>query len=432
MDSKSIVAISTPLACGGIAVVRISGADSLDIAKRIFKSTVLEFTPRFMYFGRIQTESITDEGMLVYFKSPSSYTGEDMCEIHCHGNVLIATKIVEYAVKLGARLAENGEFTKRAFYNGKMDLSEAEGVIDLINADSVAEINSSFYSKQGYIYNSISSLQKIIIDMLAELEVAIDYPEEGIEEQTAAQTREKISDCIVKVKKLLDSYNNGRLIREGVKITVVGEPNVGKSKLLNAMIGYDRAIVTDIVGTTRDTLEESYTYNGRKFVITDTAGIRNTADKIENMGIDRSIRALNECDIVVAVTTPNEKFKIQLPNKPIIHITNKCDLAGDGVGGLAVSASTGYNIEKLKQQIFDISCSGVSANGVIISNIRHFNALTECLKALETALNNLGKITLDCITIDLNAAYVELGKITGVTASDDVIAAIFARFCVGK
>lgn len=440
-QQHTIAAVSSAPGKGAIAIVRLSGEKAIEIAKKLLgvkNEPIPEKIKRYI----LSTENIKDDVTAVFYKAPKSYTGEDAVEIFCHGNNSIAEEIVEECIRNGARVAENGEFTKRAFLNNKIDLTQAEGIIDIINAESRAGINAAFSAVEGFLFKEIELIQKEILSMIAEAGAAVDYPEENIEEITSEQLVEKIKPLIGKTQYLKESYDSGKVMRDGIRVAIVGEPNVGKSMLLNGLLGRDRAIVTDIEGTTRDTLEEAFEYRGIKFIFIDTAGIRETSDKIEKVGIERSYRAIDEADLILSVTEPNKNYApIETKNKKIIKILNKSDIFSFGYGAeditndnadIFVSAKTGENIDKLKELIYNVSCKDVSASGAILTNARQYSAVKNAHSSLERALLSAENNLFDCIISDLNEAYRTLGTVTGAYASDEIVNEIFARFCVGK
>lgn len=435
--ADTIVAVATPSGEGGISVVRISGIN----AKKIGFSLVNkkdEIIPNLLKLATLDTGLIKDEVMIVYFKAPNSYTGEDVVEIQCHGNNFITENIVKTLIERGSRIAENGEFTKRAFLNNKIDLTKAEGIIDIINAKTTAQINAANDMMNGEIYKKIALIQNLIISLTAKAEVSVDYPEEDLEYITVKEIEKSLLDIIEDLTKLSSSFNEGKLIREGVKVALVGEPNVGKSQLMNALLNQNRAIVTDIKGTTRDTLEESYSYKNIRFNIVDTAGIRETDDVIERLGINRSLEALNSCDILLAISEADRDFPKNLEkDKPIIYVKNKIDKIkvfseNSNKNVVYISALKNENINLLKDMIYDLSYGKVASGGVCLQNTRQYNATLTALNALLRAKESIGVLTLDCIISDLNEAYRSLGTITGLYATSEIVNEIFARFCVGK
>lgn len=429
----TIIALSTPPTLSAIAIIRLSGKESLELVKEVFSGFRKEVKPRYMYYGVLDTGVIKDDCMCVYFASPSSYTGEDMVEINCHGSVAITESIIEYFLNRGVRMAEKGEFTKKAFVNGKMDLTQSEAVIDLINAQSEAQVRSAYSQLSGSLYNRISEIQKEIITAIAKIEVSLDYPEEEIEETTKEESRQTINNLKDKLINLKSTYKSGKILREGVKIAIVGKPNVGKSKILNSLLGYERAIVTDIEGTTRDTLSESYQHKGIKFTVVDTAGIRKTDDTVEKIGVSLALKEAKECDLLLLVAEAGEQFEKVETTAKIIYVENKIDkFVAKNENSVKISAINNEGIEELKEVIYQTACKDVSVGESRINNLRHLNAVESSLTFINNALENLDLVTLDLISSDLNLAYRALGSITGITSEDEIVGEIFSKFCVGK
>lgn len=432
--NNKIVAISTPMGRGAISIVRMSGDGVIEIAKKMFNP--FPQCAGMLKLGKLDATHFCDQAMCVYFASPKSYTGEDMVEFQLHGGYAIANGVLKSCIQNGCRLAEKGEFTKRAYLNGKMNLASVEGVMDVIDAESVAAAENGYKMLVGKLDEKINNLQDSLTDLLAQIEVALDYPEEDLEFITKKQVADIIGNSLNAIEALLSSAAKGRIIKNGVDIAIVGKTNVGKSSLLNALVGYDRAIVTDIEGTTRDTLSESYIYNDVKFNFIDTAGLRKTDDVVENIGIERSLLTVKRADVILLVfdggEMPTEYKEIKNDDKTIC-IYNKADLVKYGqVGGVSVSAKTGENIEKLKQTIYDkIKTDNLSSNDVVITNARHIDCLSRAQQSLTTALSD-GEQTLDCIALHIRESWQALGEITGRTASEDIVNRIFEKFCVGK
>ncbi len=434
-NNRTIAAVSTAAGKGAIAIVRLSGDKSEQIARKILCAENNKIKYKEMNRYALKTSAVKDDVTAVFFKAPKSYTGEDVVEIYCHGNNGIAEEIVLECIRLGASAAENGEFTKRAFLNNKIDLTQAEGIIDIINAESKAAINAAYSAIEGDIFKEIEAVQKEILSMNAEAGAAVDYPEENIEEVTAQQLLKRINTQKAKLEKLIKSYDGGKKMKDGVKVAIVGEPNAGKSMLLNRLLGCDRAIVTDIEGTTRDTLEEKFEYRGIIFTLIDTAGLRETENEIEKYGIERSYKAIGKADVILSVFEPNKSSVINDGDKSkIIKVLNKSDiyLGGNEDYDIKLSAKTGENVEKLKDLIFEKTCKDISANGATLTNARQLGAVESAFDALERAENSAKNDAFDCIISDLNDAYRALGAVTGAFASDDVVNEIFSRFCVGK
>lgn len=432
-NNEVIAAISTPVGRGAISVVRMSGKGSIEIAKSLFKNMPEKANE--LKLGRFNGKNFSDQAMCVYFSSPRSYTGEDMVEFQMHGGYAVANAALKTLLNNGCRLAEHGEFTKRAYLNGKMNLANVEGVMDIIDAESVTAAENGYKMLTGALDGKISELQDKLTDLLAQIEVALDYPEEDLEYVTKEQIKDALSEVKQKTQNLLDTSSKGRIIKNGVNIAIVGKTNVGKSSLLNTLVGYDRAIVTDIEGTTRDTLSESYVYRDVKFNFIDTAGLRKTSDVVENIGIERSKKAVENADIVLLVYDGEKvdgEYEEIAKNPKTIKVFNKADIKNHGNDVLSVSAKTGENVEKLKEVIYEkIKLGNISSSDVMITNARHIDCLNRALKSLDRA-NEVIDETLDCISLEIREGWQALGEITGATANEEVVNRIFEKFCVGK
>ena len=453
---NTIVAISTAPGNSGIGIVRLSGKDSFKVVEKIFKpKNTSEIKGYSIKYGNIVDEknNIIDEVLVSYFVSPKSYTSENMCEINTHGNNVILKEILDLCIKNGATLAQPGEFTKRAFLNGRIDLSQAESVIDLINSKSEKEKKYAINQLEGYLSKEINQIKARILDIMADIEAAIDYPEYDIEERTNKQVLDEINVIKDMLEKLEKSFDNGKILRDGVNVAIVGRPNAGKSSLLNAILKEERAIVTDIEGTTRDTIEEFITIEGILFKIIDTAGIRNSNNKIEQIGIDKSKKALEEADLVIAIFDSTKElteadFEILniIKEKTAIILLNKVDLNKNILKDnkkilnskkdiIEISALNKNGIDKLYNKMAELfSIEDInSENSSIITNIRHkeaiVNAKSNILKVEETI--NSG-IPIDIVAINLKDAIEELNKITGENVTEDIINEIFSKFCLGK
>ncbi len=445
MLEDTIVAISTPYGKSGIGVVRISGKDSLKIGKKMFSPLKkdAEFAPNCLVLGRVNLGDASDLGFMVYFKEPHSYTGEDTVEFQCHGGIVVTQKIVEKAISLGAKLANPGEFSKRAFLNGKMSLDQAEGVIDTINAESESELRASSSLQKGILTKTVQELQEKLIDLMSEIEVNLDYPEHDIEYATKEKIKAETEKIYQKITDLLSTQKQGRLIKNGINIAIIGKTNVGKSSLLNALIGSEQAIVTDIEGTTRDIVIGTTEYSGIRFNFLDTAGIRKTDDKVENIGIQKAKQALNESDIVLLVIDASKDLDEQdkenleiTKNKKRIVVLNKIDLKQKvNLSGeiIKISAKQNINIEDLKKKIYDLSLDGcVTNSSIILTNTRHVEILKEAKILIEATLKTIMDNSLDLVSLDIRQVYEKLGEITGETTNEKVIDKIFSKFCLGK
>lgn len=441
---ECISAISTAPGTGGVAIIRISGDDALVVAKKMFRPSgfteVSNFEPYKLYVGEIDARDFTDKGMCVFFKAPKSFTGENVVELHCHGGEAIAHGILERTFECGARPATNGEFTKRAFLNGKLSLSSCEGLIDMINSESVAQIKSGFYLFKEKLKKRIEALQSVLTDILAEIDANIDYPEEGLIMDDGAEIRKKLMSVSEELNMLISSYSFGKKIVGGVKVALIGETNTGKSSLLNALTGEQRAIVTDIAGTTRDIVEGTLFLNGIKFTVFDTAGIRDTKDPVELIGIERSKSLIDGADLLIYVTDGTEieedieKFINQIKDKKHLLVRNKSDLLSpiDDERFLPISCLSGYNLDVLKNKIYLLGTNGVRTDGEYITEKRHFYALKDAQSCLNNVFESIDTEPIDLIAYDINACWEHLGEITGTTASEKIIDEIFAKFCVGK
>jgi len=435
----------------------MSGEKSFEILNKIFKpihkkdiSKVKGYT---MQYGHIYDgEKIIDEVLVSYFKAPKSYTTEDMCEINSHGGNIVMRKILEICLKNGAELAEPGEFTKRAFLNGRIDLSQAESVIDIINAKSEREAKEGIKQLEGFLADEIKKIKSDILDVMTNIEVSIDYPEYDTPEVFEDELNEKLKNIKIKLEKLEKSFDNGKLIKEGIKTAIIGRPNAGKSSLLNAILKEDRAIVTEFEGTTRDTIEEFVNINGIPLKLIDTAGIRKTENEVEKIGIEKSIKYAKDADLVILIIDgskdlTNEDIEILgivNPKKTII-ILNKIDLEqkidentqeiSRFENIIKISALKKEGINALYEEIsnlFNLNQINVD-NDIVITNERHKNQIRKAIQNLEKAIQSLNiNMPIDIVAISLKDVLSDLGEITGEEASEEIINEIFARFCLGK
>ena len=432
-----ISAISTAAGTGGVAIIRLSGEGSLGIAANMFTPSVNikaeKFIPNTMYAGTIQGDGFTDFGMCVYFKAPRSFTGEDVVEFHCHGGVQIARGILAKTIYLGARAAEKGEFTKRAFLNGKLSLSSAEGMIDMINAESLAALRAGSMLYGEKLNKEIKELQSSLQDVLAEIAADIDYPEEDLDGLNESSIKASIEQVALRLEKLASSYSCGKKIKDGVTVAICGKPNTGKSSLLNALLGYDKAIVSDEAGTTRDAVEGELKIDGVKYNLVDTAGIRESAGNIESIGIERAKKIFQTADIILSVSDGGGEADVQGASGKVIKIFNKCDKNKPcGNYDLAVSAKTGQGLESLKKLLSENSVGELSLDKAYIIEQRHYAALMKAVRSLKSAINGCSTFTVDVLAIDLKEAWDALGEITGETANEQIINTVFEKFCVGK
>jgi len=459
LQHDTIAAISTPAGSGGIGIIRISGADALPILKKLFRTSkaVEEISSHTITYGHIVYDGRTlDEVLVSVMRAPNTYTREDVVEINCHGGLLPVSQVLRAVLECGARQADPGEFTKRAFLNGRIGLSQAEAVIDIINANNTTALNIAQSQLRGTLSRELETASDKLIELLARIEVSIDYPEHDEAIVNIQTVSAEASHLISKLSKLAGSYEAGRNMREGIRTLILGRPNVGKSSLLNYLLQDDRAIVTDIPGTTRDLLSESVNIGGVPLVLTDTAGYRQTDDIVERIGVERGLEQLTAAQLVLLVLdgstelSPEDKeILAQSQGKRLLVIINKTDLAqkldllnlniilpelaADDI--IPMSLKTGDCADKLETRIAEIFNLGeLSAdNGVIITNMRHEQALKTAISALKSAVISCeSSMPEDIIAIELMAAASAIGEITGKTISEDMVDRIFSEFCLGK
>ena len=458
MKTDTIAAIATAMSNSGIGIVRISGDEALDVADRIFRPKkgsrkVSDMETHTIHYGYVTDgDEVIDEVMLLIMKAPRSYTCEDTIEIDCHGGVLVMKKILETVLKYGARPAEPGEFTKRAFLNGRIDLSQAESVIDVINAQNELALKSSVSQLQGAVLKKIKAIRAVVLHEIAFIESALDDPEHVSLEGYPEQLHEIMSDAHSKLKKLLDSSDNGKMLKEGINTAIVGKPNAGKSSLLNILVGEERAIVTEIAGTTRDILQEQIQIGGIGLNVIDTAGIRDTEDIVEKIGVNKSREYIEKADLIIYVVDSsteldeNDQEIIEaIRNKKAIVLLNKSDLDAKTDASvlqtqlskpiLSISAKNNTGIHELETLIEEMFFSGkLSFNDeVYITNIRQKNALAEAQNSLKMVLQSIADgMPEDFFTIDMMNAYEALGTIIGESVGEDLVNEIFSKFCMGK
>lgn len=458
MKTDTIAAIATAVSNSGIGIIRISGEEALNVADRIFRPKkgdrkVSDMESHTVHYGYITDgEEVIDEVLLIVMRAPKTYTCEDVVEIDCHGGVLVIKRLLETVLKYGARPAEPGEFTKRAFLNGRIDLSQAESVIDVINAKNDMALKSSVSQLRGAVSGKIREIRSVILHELAFIESALDDPEHYTLDDYQEELRGKMTGALNDVEKLLASSDNGKMMKEGIRTVIVGKPNAGKSSLLNLLVGEERAIVTEIAGTTRDILEEQIQIGGIGLNVIDTAGIRDTDDVVEKIGVSRSLEYLGKADLVIYVVDSStvldendRNIMDAIQDKKAIVLLNKSDLETQTEAAdirnyldkpvISISAKEQQGMDVLKETIQEMFFSGnITFNDEIyITNIRHKNALAEAKKSLEMVLQSMADgMPEDFLTIDMMSAYEELGTIIGEAVGEDLVNEIFSKFCMGK
>jgi len=456
----TIAAISTPRGEGGISIVRLTGPLAIPIAQRIFRSpspsSLRKIKTHTIVYGHIldpKTSQIIDEVLLTVMKAPRTYTREDIVEINCHGGAACVQKVLELTLLAGARLAEPGEFTKRAFLNGRIDLAQAESVADIIRAKTDLTRQVAMNQLQGTMSKTVNRLRDLLIDILAEVEASIDFPEEDLDFGGSIELSKRTRTVLIQLEELLQTAEDGKILREGLSLAIVGKPNVGKSSLLNALLQEDRAIVTEIPGTTRDTIEEYANIRGIPIKLIDTAGIRETSDTVEYAGVKRSKEWLERSDLLLVMldaseplTEDDRKLLELTKDKKSITVLNKIDLTElldiEQIQKLTpdkpiveTSMLTGQGLEDLKTSILDSVIHGesISPDSAIITNVRHRDALRKAKIDIEHALSSLNAaMPPELVAVDLRGALDNLGLIVGETTTDDILDRIFSQFCIGK
>lgn len=448
MHTDIITAIATPPGEGGVGIVRISGAGAIELAERVFRRRGTKpLQSHRVYYGAIvdsDTGEVLDRALLIPFRAPHSYTGEDVAELHCHGSPYLLRRVLELVCRYGARPAQPGEFTLRAFLNGKLDLAQAEAIADLIRARSEAQLRSALALHEGKLSKQVQRLSDELLGLIARVEAHIDFSEE-IGELDPDALAPPIQSLIERLDTLLQDARAGRILREGARVAIVGRPNVGKSSLLNALLGAERAIVTDIPGTTRDTIEESFQIEGVPIVILDTAGLRESADVVEQIGIERTRRAAEQADLILFVydlSAPDpeadQRLLQSLPlETPKVIVGNKVDLVyprTDVSDKILLSALTGFGLDTLKQAILNaLQLQRIGEETPTLTHTRHIHAVQQAKQHLQQALDTLQqRMPPDIVAVDLRSAWLALGEITGATADEELVNRIFQDFCIGK
>lgn len=442
---NTICAISTPYGSGGIAVIRVSGQDAIPLVETLFRSRkpLSQASAYTVHYGEIRREEeILDQVLVSVFRTPHSFTGEDVVEIACHGSLYIQQTLLQWLVDAGCQLAKAGEFTQRAFLNGKMDLTEAEAVADLIAAQTKAEKDLALAQLRGGISNELATLRERLLTFTSLIELELDFADhEELEFADRHQLLDLAQEIDTKISNLVTSFKTGNAIKQGIPVAIIGAPNVGKSTLLNALLGEDRAIVSDIQGTTRDTVEDTLVLGGMLFRFIDTAGMRETDDTIENLGIQRSRQAAQKATVIIHLQDASQPIDTlsqltDIQDKKIIQVYNKIDLLPSFVvneGNIGISAKNG-NIDLLKQQLITLAEEQCDmSNAVTISNTRHYEALVRALNAIQRVQDGLQmQLSGEFLSMDLQDCLVALGEITGQITSQEVLNNIFGKFCIGK
>jgi tRNA modification GTPase len=462
-DDDAIAAIATPIGVGGISVIRVSGKNALDIADRGFRGKVsLALAPSHtVYFGKFVDahNEIIDEVVATVFRSPNSYTSDDTVEISCHGGIFVTRRILELLLEFGARMAQPGEFTKRAFLNGRIDLTQAEAIADLIHSGSEISRRTSLQQLEGLLSVKINELRETLIRICGLLELELDFTEEGLEFIDKPNIINELGKIRTQLRDLVNSYEIGKIYREGVKVVLTGKPNVGKSSLLNLLLNENRAIVTEMPGTTRDVIEEDITLEGLLFKLVDTAGIRESKDLVEKEGIRRTEYQVEDADIVLFILDPSQGYSTEdndvlksLANRKeasrtLVVVENKSDLGiilnnpevsylSKNYKYIRLSSRTGEGVDLLRKLLVESSLRGrysITEKSVVLSNTRHKSAAQKAIDSLDLAEQGLKENrSNDLIAIDLRGALAHLGVITGAITTEDVLNSIFSKFCIGK
>ena len=459
LSDDVIAAISTPVGTGGIGIVRLSGAESLQVADRVFVSpsgkSVTSFPSHTIHYGHVvgRDGAVIDEVMLTVMRAPKTYTREDIVEINCHGGNVVVGMVLQAVIDAGARLADPGEFTQRAFVNGRIDLSQAEAVMDVIDAKTEAGVSYSLNQLSGSLSKKYQGIDDELLHLLTYIDAALDYPEYDVEEVTEQELDQNIHHMIDEIDELLQSAKVGKVVRDGIDTVILGEPNVGKSSLMNKLLHEEKALVTNIPGTTRDTIEDYLNIGGVPFHIIDTAGIRETDDVIERMGVERAKQMVNQAELVLYIedvsretSNGDQKWMSLLEGKKVLHIYNKSDLIDEddqaslkdhlSDNQIVLSVKSEEGLQTLKQKMVEMavgSDSVVRKDDPIVSNVRHISLLKQVRQNLESALESMAMgMSVDIVAIDLKDALDNLRKITGQSLGDDIIDQIFAQFCLGK
>ena len=455
----TIAAVVTAAGESSVGIIRLSGADALKIASNVYhgKADLINAPSHTIHYGHVydhKNDKIIDEALFMLMRGPRSFTGEDVVEIQCHGGILVVRNVLQLVLANGARLAEQGEYSKRAFLNGRLDLAQAESIMDIVQAKTERGVDLALSQLQGSLSGMVKELRADLLELVAFIQADIDYPDDDIERLTPEEYQSRVANLKEQIASVLQNAQKGKIIRDGLRVVIAGKPNVGKSSLLNALLGQERAIVTDIPGTTRDVIEEYINLNGIPLKIVDTAGIRETDNVVEQIGVDKAQQFVKHADLVLYVvdalqglTEEDTQMLDEIKNQHVIYLMNKSDVGitdearaafADAIGGapvLEISAREKLGLDQLEQRIMDLFFSGTLEvqNDIMVTNVRHIQILEESAAHMEGFLTGLMLgMSVDFLVIDLQNAWEKLGKITGETVEEDLLDQIFSKFCLGK
>ena len=459
LQQDTIAALVTAVGESSVGIIRISGPEAVKIADKIYqgKSDLLSADTHTIHYGYVydwRNDKKIDEALFMLMRGPRSFTGEDVVEVQCHGGMVVLKQVLQLILLSGARLAEEGEYSKRAFLNGCLDLVQAESIMDIVQAKTDKGVDLALSQLQGNLSGMVKTLRADLLELIAFIQADIDYPDDDIERLTAEQQQERVVNLKAQVAGVLQNAQKGKMIRDGLRVVIAGKPNVGKSSLLNALLGQDRAIVTDIPGTTRDVIEEYINLNGIPLKIVDTAGIRETDNVVEQIGVDKAQQFMKTADLVLYVvdavqglTEQDNQMMQDIQNQPVIYLLNKSDIGisdeirtqlkkaiGDAPV-LEISAREKIGLEQLEEKITDLFFAGTLevSNDIMVTNVRHIQILEESMAHMDGFLNGIMMgLSVDFLVIDLQNAWEKLGKITGETVEEDLLDQIFSKFCLGK
>ena len=459
LQQDTIAALVTAVGESSVGIIRISGPEAVKIADKIYqgKSDLLSADTHTIHYGYVydwRNDKKIDEALFMMMRGPRSFTGEDVVEVQCHGGMVVLKQVLQLILLSGARLAEQGEYSKRAFLNGRLDLAQAESIMDIVQAKTDKGVDLALSQLQGTLSGMVKTLRADLLELIAFIQADIDYPDDDIERLTAEEQQQRVVNLKTQVANVLQNAQKGKMIRDGLKVVIAGKPNVGKSSLLNALLGQERAIVTDIPGTTRDVIEEYINLNGIPLKIVDTAGIRETDNVVEQIGVDKAQQFMKTADLVLYVvdavqglTEQDTLMMEDIQNQPVIYLLNKSDVGisdeiraqlKEAIGEapvLEISARDKIGLEQLEEKITDLFFAGTLevSNDIMVTNVRHIQILEESMAHMDGFLNGimLG-LSVDFLVIDLQNAWEKLGKITGETVEEDLLDQIFSKFCLGK